>query len=84
MVVPSQRLIELYGIRLNGCGPFKVEMISDEWKKPIVRDVQRGKLRRLPFSFKLVSRAFLVLAPLQLRLTFYGRLATLGGDHYGM
>ena len=50
MVVTPQRLVALCGIRLNGCGPFKVKMIPDERKKPIIRDVQRGKLWGFPLS----------------------------------
>ena len=50
MVVTPQRLVVLWAIRLNGCGPFKVEMISNERKKLVIRDVQRGKLRRFPLS----------------------------------
>ena len=51
VVVTPQRLVALCGIRLNGCGPFKFGMIPDEQKEPIIRDVQRGKLRRFPISF---------------------------------
>ena len=59
-------------------------MILDEWKELVIRDVQRGKLRRFPLSFLLVLGAFLVLAPLRFKITFSGRLATLGDDHHGL
>ena len=84
MVVTPQRLVVLCGIKLNGCGPFKVGMIPDERKEAIIRDVHRGKLQRSLLSFRLVLGAFLVLAPLRFGLTFSGRLIALGGDHYGM
>ena len=84
MVVTPQRLVALFGIKINGCGPFKVGMIPDEWKKPVVRDVQRGKLWRFPLSLRLVSGAFLVLAPLRFPLTLSGRLAALGSDHHDL
>ena len=51
VIVTPQRLVALSGIRLNGYGPFKVGMIPDERKEPVIRDVQRGKLRRFPLSF---------------------------------
>ena len=51
VVVTPQRLVVLCGIRLNGCGPFKVGMIPDERKEAVIRDVHRGKLQRFPLSF---------------------------------
>ena len=84
VVVTHQRLVALCGIKLNGCGPLEFRMIPNEQKEPVILDVQRGKLRRFPLPFKLVSGAFLALAPLGFRLTLSGRLATLGGDHHGL
>ena len=51
MIVTPQRLVALHGIRPNRCGPIKVGMILDERKEPIIRDAQRGKLRRFLLSF---------------------------------
>ena len=51
MVVTPQRLVALCEIRLNGCRPFEFGMIPDERKELVIRDVQRGKLRRFPLSF---------------------------------
>ena len=51
IVVTPQRLVALCGIRLNRCGPLEFGMIPDERKEPVIRDVQRGKLRRFPLPF---------------------------------
>ena len=51
MFVTPQRLVALCGIKLNGCRPFKVRMIPNEQKEPVIQDVHRGKLRRFPLSF---------------------------------
>ena len=42
VVVTPQRLGCVCRIRLNGCGPFKVRMIPDERKEPIIQEVQEG------------------------------------------
>ena len=40
----------------HGRGPFKIGVVSDEGKHPVIGDVEGGELRRFPFLFPVVLR----------------------------
>ena len=49
MIVTPQRSIVLVRIRPHGRGPFKIRVVSDKGKQPVIGDVEGGELGRLPF-----------------------------------
>ena len=53
VIVTPQRPIALVRIRPHGRGPFKIGVVSDKGKQPVIGYVKGGELRRLPFLFRL-------------------------------
>ena len=84
MIVAPQRPIALVWIHPHGRGLFKIGVVFDEGKQPVIGDVEGGELGRLPFLFRLFLGA-----PLTLSLTSFlfevalcGRFAALGSYHH--
>ena len=59
-------------------------MIPSEGKQPVVRDVKRGELGRIPFIFGLFLGVLLALAlaSFLFGLALCGSFTTLGSYHY--
>ena len=51
MIVTPQRPVALVRIFPHGWGPFKLGVIPDEGEQPVVGDVKRAELGRIPFLF---------------------------------
>ena len=51
MIVTPQQPVALVWICPHGWGPFKLGVIPDEGEQPVVGDVKRGELGRIPFLF---------------------------------
>ena len=49
VIVTPQRPVALVQICPHGWGPFKLRVIPDEREQPVVGDVKRGELGRIPF-----------------------------------
>ena len=84
MIVAPQRQIALVRIRPHGRGPFKIGVVSDEGKQPVIGDVEGGELGRLPFLFQLFLGAplTLTLTSFFFRVALCGRFAALGSYHH--
>ena len=79
VIVAPQRLIALIQIRL-----FKIRVVSDEGKKPVIGDVEGGELRRLYFLFRLFLGMPLTLSQTSFLfgVALCGRFAALGSYHH--
>ena len=60
VVVTPQRPIALVRICLHGRGPFKIRVVSDGGKHPVIGVVEGGELGRFPFLFWLFLGALLL------------------------
>ena len=84
MIVTPQRPVVLVRICPHGRGPFELGVIPNEGEQPIVGDVKRGELGKIPFIFKLFSGTLLALAlaSFLFRMALCGSFVALGSYHY--
>ena len=84
VIVTSQCSVTLVRTYPHGRRPFELMVIPDEGEQPVVRDVKRGELGRIPFSFGLLLGALfaLALASFLFGLAFCHSFTTLGSYNY--
>ena len=84
MVVAPHRSIALVRIRPHRRGPFKIEVVSNDGKQPVIGDVEGGELGRFPFLFRMFLGGPLTLAltSFLFEVALCGRFAALGSYHH--